>query len=86
MHITVDDEVEGTPVLGVRNSGREVARVDVTLDLEKNIKDISTEPDQFCPVIIYMISRSVSLIPTRPRRPKFFMEFSTPFTTRPSPS
>ena len=43
MHITVDDKVNGTPVVGVRNSGREVARVDVTLDPDKNIKNISTE-------------------------------------------
>ena len=43
MHITVDDKVNGTPIVGVRNSGREVARVDVTLDSDKNIKDISTE-------------------------------------------
>ena len=43
MHITVDDKVNGIPVVGVRNSGREVARVDVTLDPDKNIKDISTE-------------------------------------------
>ena len=42
MHITVDNEVNGTPVVGVRNSGREVVRVDVTLDPDKNIKDIST--------------------------------------------
>ena len=43
MHITVDNTVDGTPIVGVRNSGREVARVDVTLDSDKNIKDISTE-------------------------------------------
>ena len=43
MHITVDDEVEGTPVVGVRNSGREIARIDLTLDQDKNIKNISTE-------------------------------------------
>ena len=43
MHITVEDEVNGIPIVGVRNSGREVARVDVTLDPDKNIKDISTE-------------------------------------------
>ena len=43
MHITVDDEVEGTPVAGVRNSGREIARFDLTLDQDKNIKAISTE-------------------------------------------
>ena len=38
-----------------------------------------------CSVIIRMISRSVSRIPTRPRRPKLVMEFSTPLTTSPSP-
>lgn len=27
MHITVNDEFEGTPVVGVRNSGREIARI-----------------------------------------------------------
>ena len=43
MHITVDDEINGTPVVGVRNSGGEVVRVDVTLGPDKNIKDISTE-------------------------------------------
>ena len=43
MHITVDNNVNGTPIAGVRNSGREVARVDVTLGPDKTIKDISTE-------------------------------------------
>ena len=43
MHVTVNDEMGGTPVAGVRNSGCEVARVDVTLDPDKNIKSISTE-------------------------------------------
>lgn len=43
MHITVNDKIGETPIVGVRNSGREIARIDVTLDQEKNIKDISTE-------------------------------------------
>ena len=43
MHITVEGEVEGIPVVGVRNSGREIARIDLTLDQDKNIKSISTE-------------------------------------------
>ena len=43
MHITVDDKIGETPVVGVRNSGREIARIDVTLDPDRHIKDISTE-------------------------------------------
>ena len=43
MHITVDDKVNGIPVVGVRKSGREIARIDVDLDEDKNIKSISTE-------------------------------------------
>ena len=43
MHITVDDCFRGTPVVGVRNAGREIARIDVTLDQNRKIKDISTE-------------------------------------------
>jgi len=43
MHITVNDTIGETPVVGVRNSGREIARIDVTLDQDKNITDISTE-------------------------------------------
>ncbi|MBR2571205.1 MAG: 5'-nucleotidase C-terminal domain-containing protein [Clostridia bacterium] len=39
MHITVNDEINGIPVVGVRNSGREIARIDVTLDQDGNIKD-----------------------------------------------
>lgn len=42
-HITVDDKVNGIPVVGVRNSGREIARIDVELNEDKNIKSISTE-------------------------------------------
>ena len=43
MHITVNDKIGDTPVVGVRNAGREIARIDVTLDSDKKIKDISTE-------------------------------------------
>lgn len=43
MHITVNDKIGETPVVGVRNSGREIARIDVTLDGNKEIKDITTE-------------------------------------------
>lgn len=42
-HITVDDNVNGVPVAGVRKSGREIARIDVDLDEDKTIKSISTE-------------------------------------------
>ena len=42
-HTTVNDKVNGVPVVGVRNSGREIARIDVELDDDKNIKSISTE-------------------------------------------
>ena len=31
LHITVNDRIGETPVVGVRNSGREIARIDVTL-------------------------------------------------------
>ena len=43
MHITVNDKIGETPIVGVRNSGREIARIDVTLDADKKIKDIATE-------------------------------------------
>ena len=43
MHITVNDKINDTPIVGVRNAGREIARIDVTLDKDNNIKDISTE-------------------------------------------
>ena len=43
MHITVNDKIGETPVVGVRNSGREIARIDVTLDQDKQIKDIAVE-------------------------------------------
>ena len=43
MHITVEDEVSGVPVAGVRNGGREIARFDVTLDGEHRITAIRTE-------------------------------------------
>ena len=42
MHITVNGDVNGTPIIGVRNSGREVSRVDVTLDKDHKIKTITT--------------------------------------------
>ena len=43
MHITVNDKIGETPVVGVRNSGREIARIDVTLNQDKQIKDIAVE-------------------------------------------
>lgn len=43
MHIAVNDKIGETPVVGVRNSGREIARIDVTLDQDGHIRDISTE-------------------------------------------
>lgn len=54
MHITVDESFGEVPVVGVRNGGREIARIDVTLDENRKIKDISTaivdmadyEPDE----------------------------------------
>lgn len=43
MHITVNDKIGNVPIVGVRNAGREIARIDVTLDQDRNIKGISTE-------------------------------------------
>ncbi|MBQ1490870.1 MAG: 5'-nucleotidase C-terminal domain-containing protein [Blautia sp.] len=43
MHVTVNDKIGDTTMVGVRNAGREIARVDVTLDADKNITDISAE-------------------------------------------
>lgn len=43
MHITVNDKTGNVPIVGVRNAGRETARIDVTLDRDRNVKDISTE-------------------------------------------
>ena len=43
MHITVKDELNGVPTVGVRNGGREIARVDVFLGEDKSIKRITTE-------------------------------------------
>ena len=37
MHITVNEEHDGVLVGAVRNSGREIARFDITLDADKNI-------------------------------------------------
>ena len=37
MHITVNDSVNGIPVVGVRNAGREIARIDITLDTNHKI-------------------------------------------------
>ena len=42
MHITVNDKIGNVPIVGVRNAGREIARIDVTLDQDRNIKDISS--------------------------------------------
>ncbi len=39
MHITVNEEHDGVLVGGVRNSGREVARFDITLDADRNITE-----------------------------------------------
>lgn len=50
MHITVNDSINGIPVVGVRNAGREIARIDITLDtnhritsIEKTIVDMAEE-------------------------------------------
>ncbi len=42
MHITVNDRIGEVPAVAVRNAGKEIARIDVTLDKDNNIKDIST--------------------------------------------
>ncbi len=42
MHITVNTKINEIPAVAVRNNGREIARIDVTLDRKKNIKDITT--------------------------------------------
>ena len=42
MHITVNGDVNGTPIIGVRNAGREIGRIDVTLDKDHKIKAIAT--------------------------------------------
>ena len=41
MHITVDEKQGDTLIGGVRNSGREIARFDITLDEDKKIVDSS---------------------------------------------
>ena len=43
MHVTVQDEWNGVPVVGVRKNGREIARIDVTLDQDRNVKEITTQ-------------------------------------------
>ena len=43
MHISVNEKVGGVPVIGVRNSGREIARIDVTLDGNREIRNLTTE-------------------------------------------
>ena len=43
MHITVNDKINDIPIVAVRNEGREIARIDVTLDKDRNITDISTQ-------------------------------------------
>ncbi len=43
MHIQVNETIDGVPVVGVRNGGREIARVDLTLDANKKIVDSATE-------------------------------------------
>ncbi len=42
MHMTVNDVISGVPAVAVRNAGREIARIDLTLDQDNRIKDIST--------------------------------------------
>ena len=42
MHITVNDRIDNIPVVGVKNLGREIARIDILLDKDRNIKEIST--------------------------------------------
>ncbi len=39
MHVTVNEKKGNTVIGGVRNSGREIARIDLTLDGDRNIKD-----------------------------------------------
>ena len=43
MHITINDKIDGVPAVAVRNLGRELARIDVTLNKDKQIKDITTQ-------------------------------------------
>lgn len=42
-HITVNDFIGDIPVFGVRDRGREIARVDLTLGRDRKIKDVSCE-------------------------------------------
>ena len=43
MHVTVDDRIGDTAVVGVRNSAREIARIDVTLDEDRKIQEMTTQ-------------------------------------------
>ena len=43
MHIMVNTRINGVPAVGVRNAGREIARVDVTLDRDRKIREITTQ-------------------------------------------
>ena len=43
MHITENGKIGDVPFVGVRNRGREIARIDVTLDRNRQITDIQTK-------------------------------------------
>ncbi|MCR5106791.1 MAG: 5'-nucleotidase C-terminal domain-containing protein [Lachnospiraceae bacterium] len=42
-HVTINDKINDVPTVAVRNSGREIARIDLTLDKNNEITDIKTE-------------------------------------------
>ena len=73
LHITVNEKFGETPVVGVRNSGREIGRIDVTLGPDRKIRDIQTEiveMDDYepagelmeLPVVKELHERTVSLV------------------------
>ncbi len=43
MHIQVNDTTGSVPVVGVRNGGREIARVDLTLDKDNKVVGVKTD-------------------------------------------
>ncbi|MDO5703183.1 MAG: 5'-nucleotidase C-terminal domain-containing protein, partial [Lachnospiraceae bacterium] len=43
VHISVNGKIGKTPVIAVKDAARQIARIDVTLDHNKNIKEITTE-------------------------------------------
>lgn len=73
LHITVNEKFRETPVVGVRNSGREIGRIDVTLGPDRKIRNIQTEiveMDDYepagelmeLPVVKELHERTVSLV------------------------